>query len=174
MNNQLSTALLKEENNSISIENCLNKLKIARNQLIPLINDLPTQAFAWQPMLSTQSIGTQLLHIAYTEAFWLGEPIPKDAEQYLWDDNKLDYVLSTPTKPLNWYLDLLSSIRYGAMEKIKNLSRDGYVSLTLDNKTEEYSLSAVLWRLIEHEAHHRGQITLLKNWYQKAYTPVYA
>lgn len=175
MNNPLSASFLEQENNEISLTDCINRLKVARAQLIPLIEDLPIQAFTWQPILTTQSIGSQLLHIAYTEAFWLGEALPQDAKQYLWDDDKAESLLSTPSKSLRWYLDLLASIRYGAIEKIKRISNNGYISLTLDkNKVENYPLSHILWRLIEHEAHHRGQIALLKNWYKNAHTPVYA
>ncbi len=174
MNNSLFIALSENETNANSIESCLNRLKIARSQLILLIEDLPTQAFAWQPILTMQSIGIQLLHIAYTEAFCLGETLPTDAQQYLWDDDKPKPILSTPTKPLRWYLDLLATVRYNAIEKIKRLSSDGYISLVFDNKAEKHSLNSILWCLAEHEAHHRGQITLLKNWYQNAYTAVYA
>ncbi|MBI4851925.1 MAG: DinB family protein [Acidobacteria bacterium] len=175
MNNSSSIALLGQENNETSISDCINKLKASRSQLIPLIENLPSQAFIWQPILTTQSIGAQLLHIAYTEAFWLNEALPQDAKDYLWDDYKIESFLSAPNKPLRWYLDLLASTRYGAIEKVKRFSQDGYISLRLDNnRIEKHSLSYVVWRLIEHEAHHRGQITLLKNWYQKAYTPVYA
>ncbi len=156
------------------VEDYISKLEQTHNQLSDLIKSLPKGAFTWQPILTTQNIAMLLLHIAYTEAYWLGETISEEAKSYLWDDAKPKTILSVPEKRCEWYLDLMDGVRYHTIKKIKQLSDSKYISLRNEKGVERYPISWVLWHLMEHETHHRGQIALLKNWYQQTYTPVYA
>lgn len=174
MINNLPIALPHQEDKLELVEDYISKLEQTHNQLSALIKSLPKGAFTWQPILTTQNIGMLLLHIAYTEAYWLGEVISEEAKAYLWDDTKPKTILSVPENHSEWYLDLINTVRYHTIKKIKQLSTSSYVHLSNGEGKESYPISWVLWHLMEHETHHRGQIALLKNWYQQTYTPIYA
>lgn len=173
--NNISVTLNQLETNSDLLEDCINKLTLTHNQLIDLIKQLPQSALSWQPLVNTPNIGTLLLHIAYSEAFLSGQTVSQDAKQYLWDDTKPNNLSSVPNKSLNWYLDLLDTIHYHTLEKIKRLSSTSYLSInTLEGISKDYPVNWVIWHLISHKSHHQGQIELLKNWHRQAYSPVYA
>lgn len=173
--NNIFVALNQLETSSDLLEDCINKLTLTHNQLIDLIKQLPQSALSWQPLVNTPNIGTLLLHIAYSEVLWSGQPLNQEAKQYLWDDTKPNNLSFAPNKSLNWYLDLLETINYHTLEKIKYLSSVSYLSIkTPEGVSKDYPVNWVIWHLISHKSHHQGQVELLKNWHKQAYSPVYA
>ena len=141
-------------------------LKAAREELETLLTDLPAAAIAWQPLSTAQSIGSLLLHIAGSEAFWLGDVTEK--KELLTE--------TAPPRPVGWYLDLISTVRANTLRALTRFpSLDHVCERQKENgELERCTLRWVLWHLLEQEAHHRGQIELLKGWYQQAHAPVYA
>ena len=153
--------------NNRQLDDWIAGLKVARQELETLLTDLPAAALAWQPLSTAQSIGALLLQIAGSENFWLGEA----AEQ-----NSKGLQTDTAPRPVGWYLDLISTVRANTLRSLTQLpSLDHVCERRKENgEIERCTLRWVLWHLLEQEAHHRGQIELLKGWYQQAHAPVYA
>ncbi|MBL8149600.1 MAG: DinB family protein [Blastocatellia bacterium] len=157
------------------IEDWVAGLEASRTELESLISNLTPAALTWRPITDMQPIGTLILHIAYTEAFWLTE-IDRESQKYLWDDTASSCIIAAPTKPLSWYV---FQLRHTRTNSIKSLSQNHslneiYLRQKENGETEKYTLRWVLWNLLKHEAHHRGQIELLKKWYEQTHAPVYA
>jgi uncharacterized damage-inducible protein DinB len=150
------------------LEHWIAGLKAAREELETLLTDLPAAALAWQPLSTAQSIGSLLLQIAGSESFWLGEATEQNSKELLTN--------TAPSKPVGWYLDLIRTVRANTLHALSHSpSLDHVCERRKENgELERCTLRWVLWHLLEQEAHHRGQIELLKRWYQQAHAPVYA
>jgi uncharacterized damage-inducible protein DinB len=145
-------------------------LEAARDQLEVLVKDLPVAALAWKPLSTAQCIGSLLLQIARGEAQLLGE-----GEKNLLEETE-ELQGSAPKKPLGWYLDYIRSVRASSLRALsKSPSLDHvFERRNDDGEIKRYTVRWALWHLLEQEAHHRGQIELLKQWYQQVHEPVYA
>ncbi|OQY30435.1 MAG: hypothetical protein B6244_00785 [Candidatus Cloacimonetes bacterium 4572_55] len=127
----------------------------------------------WQSYQGGSSIGVLLLHIAHTEAWWIEEMI---AGGRLSDSFKKDYLFKefgpgkpappAPRKPYQWYFEKMDKVRTRT-RKILLKHRDDDLD-TIRYQEEgyeriEFSIRWIFYHLIEHEAHHRGQILMLRN-----------
>src|ERR1051326_7327826 len=91
------------------LDDLISRLKESRNELEAILTSLPSAALAWQPIPSAESIGALLLHIANTEACWLGEKIDDEGKKYLWEDSQSSLSPSAPSKSPGWFLDYINS-----------------------------------------------------------------
>lgn len=168
--------LLRFADENGRLDGWIAALESARRDLESAIADLTSAKLVWQPLSTVQSIGSLLLHIASTEAFWLGEDLNAEEKKYLWDDSIGELFPPAPQMPLGWYLDRIRSARARTLKRLSEISSADQVCERADSdgKTESYSLSSIFRQLLEHEAAHRGQIDMLKRWYQEMHAPVYA
>jgi uncharacterized damage-inducible protein DinB len=164
------------QNNSGDLENWIAGLEAGRNELRNLVKGLPVAALAWRPILTSQSIGSLILHIAYTEKYWLTERLDQEEEKYIWHDNGNEIIPAAPNAPLNWYIDQIDSVRAASLLKLSEFPsiNQTYTRRSEDGQTQKFALRWILWHLTQHESHHRGQIALLKRWYLESHAPVYA
>ncbi len=127
----------------------------------------------WQPYPGANSIGVLLLHIAHTEAWWIEEMI---ANKPLSEEYKRTYLFNlygpgrpAPTalrKPYQWYLEKLDKARTRTRKillKFKDHDLDTIRFQEEGFERIEFSIRWILYHLVEHEAHHRGQIIHLRN-----------
>lgn len=157
------------------LQDWIAALEASRKELKTLITDLPSAALFWQPLRVSHTIGSLLLHIAYIEKFWISQNLFDDEKAFLWEDTDTQPRVSLPQRPLTWYLDRIDSIRAANLRTITDIASLNHICTRedLQGRKDRYGLRWILWHLIEHEAHHRGQIALLKSWYQETYAPVY-
>ncbi len=137
---------------------------------------LPEAELVWQPYPNVNSIGILILHIAHTEAWWIEEMI---AGRQLSDEFKKTYLFSeygpgrpTPKAPFNphqWYTEKLDKIRTRTRKfwlKYKDHDLDTIRYQEEGFERIEFSIRWILYHLVEHEAHHRGQIIVLRKIYK--------
>ncbi|MGD6873267.1 DinB family protein [Sutcliffiella horikoshii] len=115
-------------------------------------------------MGSRQSIGSLLYHIGYVEAGWLyGEVMEKETwdleiENFFpldgWPDGKLVHIEGDT---LETHLHRLNKVRETLLSHFRSMNLEDWRRVRV---LDEYEVTPewVIYHLVEHEAHHRGQI----------------
>lgn len=136
----------------------------ARRNLLRRVRTLPKETIDYSPEPKMiESIGTLLLHIAAVEYGWIFEDIGGQEMEY----EKWKYGFSVREgkdqikgENVEFYLSRLSEVRQEVFEFLKTLS-DKDLDSMVDVDTEKVSVEWILFHLIEHEAMHIGQISVL-------------
>ncbi len=147
------------------------QLEDVRRGTLRYVAGLDQSQLVWSPQANIESIGTLLLHIAAVERSWIGEDIARRPMGEEW-------AIAFPIRfgieqiqgqPLEYFLARLASTRDETRAVLssltdEDLSRD-VAPLDPGDSTETYTIEWILHHCVEHEAHHRGQIALLKRLY---------
>ncbi|MCV4234137.1 DinB family protein [Virgibacillus sp. LDC1] len=111
-----------------------------------------------------QSIGSLLYHIALIEADWLYVEVlesdwdPKIKACFPWDHRTEDNHLSeVPDQSLDEHLHRMQRVRHELLAHFKGMDLSDWRRV---RQLEPYDVTPewVIYHLIEHESHHRGQI----------------
>lgn len=153
---------------SPSLAHYYAQLEDVRRDTKQYVAGLTPEQLSWTPHPAVESIGTQLLHIAGVERSWIGEDIERRPMGEEW---AAAFPLRTNLpqvqgKPLEYFLETLDAVREetrAALSKLTDadLTRE-IVGLESPPDGDRFTIEWILYHLIEHEAHHRGQIALLK------------
>jgi uncharacterized damage-inducible protein DinB len=141
----------------------------ARAQTRKLLEDLTPEEIARRVWPGVHSIGAIALHLGEAEFYWMQEVV---SEREITDeDKKLAHWLDT----METDFDKGYTAQYCTrnIDRISQMTREllkNYTDEDLDRlhireyqfaKTE-LSLRSIIQRLVDHEAHHRGQIAMIK------------
>ena len=136
----------------------------AREKLLRRVEALSKDTIDYSPQPKMiESIGTLLLHIAAVEYGWIFEDIGGQAMEY----EKWKYGFSLREgidqiegEDVEFYLSRLREVRQEVFEFLKTLS-DNDLDSMVDVDSEKVSVEWILFHLIEHEAMHIGQVSVL-------------
>lgn len=149
------------------------QLAETRAELLKPVAGLSPEQLAWHPDEETESIGTQLLHVAAVEWSWVFEEIfRRSGDEYDGWEEAMPLRFGLPqvgARPLVFYTERLDRVRAEALEALRGLSDDDLPRLVADASpppdeapgSRLYAIEWVLFHLVEHEAHHAGQVELL-------------
>jgi uncharacterized damage-inducible protein DinB len=125
------------------------------------------------PMRGEYPIGAYLMHLAEAEVYWLqvisGLKVDVEIKKKIyydkWFDPSKDEV-EGPKEPLevNEYLEALHEVRELLRNYIftmKDIELEEIVVQKWEGREENIPKKWIIYHLIEHEAHHRGQMMLL-------------
>ena len=152
---------------------CFAQMEDVRGALVLGVEDLSTETLARRAYAGANTIGTLLVHIAEAELFWMqevirGEPLTQSQRS----DYRFD-VFGKPGAPavephdFGWFRKRLDEVRTQTGSVLRPLkdheleSRRVWSDDKLGEK-REFTVRWILHYLLGHEAHHRGQIFLLK------------
>ncbi len=166
-----------EENLEPQIGLIWGMLEDVRKASLKGIEGLTKEQLFQEPIEGEYPIGAYLFHFAEAELFWLGiasgEEQPKELKEEIYENHWFDPSEENPKPPtkaleIEEYLNGLQKVRDRLKDFIFNLKDsdlERFMTLkkTLKNAEEpwEISIKWILYHLIEHEAHHRGQMFTL-------------
>lgn len=141
----------------------------ARASTVELVKDLSPEELARRVLPNLHSIGAITLHLGETEFYWMQfvvakKEVSEEEKKFShWCDTleadfdrgyTAEYCLGTLDKISRMTGELLAEKTDADLEALH--LRDDYGEPT------EFSLRSLLLRMIDHEAHHRGQIAMIK------------
>lgn len=149
----------------------LAQMEDVRARTLKYINGLSQRQLSWYPNEKCESIATLLLHIAAAERSWIGEDIMRKPMEEWW---KIAFPIrynipQVSGKKLSYFTDILATTRQETKDALKTLTDDDLTREIapldpgeLDNAEKRFSIEWILYHLVEHEAHHKGQIAVMK------------
>ena len=147
-------------------------MKEVRKRLLRKLESLNDEEIDFTPdERKIESIGTLLLHIASVEWGWIFGDI--DGKEVDFDKWKHAFAL-VPKMNLpqlkgqgkEFYLNRLSEVREAVHQRLRRL-QDVDLDTLVTDEGEKYSIEWILFHLVEHEAIHVGQISVLSRMYRK-------
>ncbi len=131
------------------------------------------QLFA-EPVSGEFPIGAYVMHLAECDLWWLhvmdgkeqDVELSKRAYSNTWFDSGKDFNPPKEAIEIEEYLDVLEKCRAKVIKYIESLNEDeleGKVSFLFADgkKSKEFTRKWIIYHLIEHEAHTRGQMFML-------------
>jgi uncharacterized damage-inducible protein DinB len=150
------------------------QLAETRRELLRQVADLSPAQLSWHPNDETESIGTQLLHVAAVEWSWIFQDIfgrPDDDYQG-WEEAFPLRVGASQVigRALPYFTDRLERVRAEVLAALRGLTDADQDRLVGEGPSPEgiaprsylFSIDWILFHLVHHEAHHAGQVELLR------------
>lgn len=149
----------------------LAKMEDVRGLTLKYVEGMSPEQLAWSPNDTCESIATLLLHIAAAERSWIGEDIMERPMNEWW---KIAFPIrfdipQISGKKLSYFTDILANTRQETKDALQTLTDDDLSREIApldpseqDNAEKRFSIEWILYHLIEHEAHHKGQIAVMK------------
>ena len=142
-----------------------------RQWLLHMIGDLSIEEIDFTPDERTvESVGTLLIHIAAVEWSWIFEDI--DGLEMDFDKFKHGFSLRPNVniqqiegKTLQFYITMLDEVREQVYERMQQLT-DEDLEKEVEENGNKFTIDWIFFHLVEHEAMHVGQISLLKRLYK--------
>jgi uncharacterized damage-inducible protein DinB len=146
-------------------------LEDTRRRTKRYVEGLTAKQLAWYSNDKVESIGTILLHIAAVEHSYIQEDIMRRPMGEEW---KIAFPIrfgipQITGKDLDYFTDQLDSVREDTRFVLNSLTDSDLkrIITPLDpgepqNAQIQFSIEYILYHLIGHEAHHRGQIAVQK------------
>jgi len=149
-------------------------LEDIRKETLKGISGLTKEQMFMEPLKGEYPIGAYMMHIAEAELYWLGilsgEKQPEDLKMRIYDCAWFDAPKESyapPAEPIEIqeYLRAASDVRELFFNYIRNMS-DSDLEIKLKIKRSpthkvEITKKWIIYHIIEHEAHTRGQMFLL-------------
>ena len=148
----------------------LAQLEDVRERTKRYVDGLTQAQLEWHPNPKVESIGTMLIHVAAVELSWIQEDIRREPMGEEW---RIGFPIrfgipQISGESLAYFIGLLDSTRAVTRDVLAGVT-DADLSRALvpldDEDTPDapqFTIEWILYHLIEHEAHHKGQIAVMK------------
>ncbi len=173
MNDKNTTpyTLAKDRDLSPRVALWFSMMKEVRKRLLRKLEPLSDEELDYTPdERQIETIGTLLLHIAAVEWGWIfGDIDGKEVDFEIWKHGfALRPEVDLPQlkgQGKDFYLNRLSDVREEVHQRLKRLQNDDLDRL-VTTEGETFSIEWILFHLVEHEAMHVGQISVLSRMYR--------
>ncbi len=164
--------LAKDRDLSPRVALWFSMMKEVRKRLLRKLDSLSDEEIDYTPdERRIETIGTLLLHIAAVEWGWIfGDIDGKETDFEKWK-HAFALVPNVNLPQLKgqgkeFYLNRLSDVREEVHQRLKRLHDDDLDKL-VTSEGEKFSIEWILFHLVEHEAIHVGQISVLSRMYRR-------
>jgi uncharacterized damage-inducible protein DinB len=124
-----------------------------RGSLLQMIDRFSQKELAFTPFKGSWSVGQIMLHIADCEDNWLHGVVRQEVEPWIFYDFK-DF----PTKKA--ILAVLEKAHHRTITLLNSLDEDDLDKVYKTSEGDSYTLRWIIWHVLEHEIHHRGELSL--------------
>jgi len=125
-----------------------------RADLHATLRKFKPEELTFRPFPGSWPVGTIMLHIAETEDYWLHELVTGELE-----DGSANYPLARyPT--LEDIEGVLRRARQRTVALLARLTEEDLQRVYTTASGKNFSLYWILWHVLEHETHHRGELSL--------------
>lgn len=124
-----------------------------RSDLMSTIDRFNPDELTFAPFKGSWPVGQIMLHIADCEDNWLYGVVQGELEP--WVFSKLE---EYPAIPI--IKEALERAHNRTTSFLLNLEEDDLAKEYKTTSGEEYSLGWIIWHVLEHEIHHRGELSL--------------
>jgi uncharacterized damage-inducible protein DinB len=148
--------------------NWISALDEVRQLTQRAVSGLTPNELAWMPHPKGNTIGQLLRHIALVELDWIltdicrGEPLPPDAPEML----RLEGPMSDPGRcSLEEFMTALDFARTVTKHRLSRFGAsecDSTRECAGENSLRVFNVRWIFFHLVEHEAHHKGQILFIR------------
>ncbi len=147
-------------------------LEDVRKETLDGVNHLSKEQLFQNPMEDEYPIGAYLMHLAEVDIWWLeiisGTKQPDDLKKKAYSDKWFDpsEKPEPPKEPLeiNNYLETIAEARKNFLDYVSSL-KDSDLEEIIEFKgsrgVRKFSKKWIIYHILEHEAHHRGQMFML-------------
>ncbi len=161
---------------SLSKNNCTKLLRWmledVRKETMKGIEHLSKEQLFQIPVAGESCIGSYLMHLAECEIFWLevlsGIEQPDELKKRSYYDKWFDSSegADPPKNPpeLNEYIDVLKDTTKNFLDYVSSMTDDELEKEVVwkgGDKERRFSKKWIIYHILEHEAHHRGQMFML-------------
>ncbi|MGQ9629134.1 MAG: DinB family protein [bacterium] len=122
----------------------------SRKKLVERVKGLTESQLDWRPKEGMLSLGNLIRHIASAEDFWVNRVIR--GEKALSSHSRDDF----PT--IDKILKDLEETHKVTLKAIADLKPEDLDAKRKTPRGDELSIRQILWRVVEHEIYHQGQI----------------
>jgi uncharacterized damage-inducible protein DinB len=125
-----------------------------RNDLLETIDKFSQEELTYAPFEVAWPVGQIMLHIADCEDNWLHGVVRGEFKPWLW------YPLEDhPTKAD--ILGVLKAARARTLPYLQSLAESNLVEKFAIPEGDEFTLKWIIWHVLEHEIHHRGELSMI-------------
>lgn len=161
---------------AIDIGHYFAGMEDVRAQTRRIVADLTPDELSARFVPGAHQIGGLLLHIGESEWWWIcaivgGEEITDEKRKlaYMDDTVETDFGLKNlDAAGCIEFLDRVSGLTRETLRKFTNEDMETFIAYEVDGQKYESSLRWILHHVLEHEAHHRGQIAMIKRLLREA------
>jgi len=125
-----------------------------RDDLLSTIDMFKEDELMFVPFTGSWSVGKIMLHIADCENYWLHFVVRHEIEEWSYYD-----LVNHPTTPA--IKEVLESVRNKTMPFLDSLDESDLDEVYKTPEGEAFTLRWIIWHVLEHEVHHRGELSLV-------------
>jgi len=125
-----------------------------RADLLSTIDMFKEDELMFVPFTGSWSVGKIMLHIADCENYWLHFVVRHEIEEWSYYD-----LVNHPTTPA--IKEVLESVRNKTMPFLDSLDESDLDEVYKTPEGEAFTLRWIIWHVLEHEVHHRGELSLV-------------
>lgn len=126
-----------------------------RTELIATIESFDNQELIYTPYSGSWSVGKIMLHIADAEDGWLRYVISRELDE--WPDH---YTLDNYSDKQS-ILQTLEEVHTRTIAYLETLEEENLAMQIHTPWNKKLPLLWIIWHVIEHEIHHRGELSLI-------------
>jgi uncharacterized damage-inducible protein DinB len=129
--------------------------KLVRRGLMEITEKLQGEDLHFSPFKGAWSVGEILLHIANAEQGWFRYAVTGEFNEWPRDHTMENYPTIESIK------SLLTDVHDWTESYISGLSLEDYQRVVGLPWDEQIHLGWIIWHVLEHEIHHRGELSLI-------------